>query len=1007
MKILQLNLNHCEAAQDLLTQTVCEHKIDVAIICEQYKNLSDGTWLTDTSNKVAIWACGKETVQEKPLINQSYYIRAKIGGIHIFSCYMPPSLQLREYESILDNLVRDALLAKPHIIAGDFNAWSTEWGSKKTNPRGSALLKAFSLLDAVLLNSGTENTFEKNGRGSIIDIAFASSAITRTIEWKINDLYTHSDHRAVIIETDIKRKSQRKTHIQKAQTKGWKDNTLDEEMFVLMLDEELPNTTGVNEKANQLVRHISQACDAAMIRKRETGQRKPAYWWNDEIAVLRGRCLKARRQQQRKRGTVDYERLLTTFKQARKEFKIAIKRSKNNSFKELCSKADENPWGGAYKVVMSKIRGGKSQAPSCTLLMRKIVDTLFPLHPVIPPYELQTTVNHDEQPILTHKEVILAAERFENNKTPGLDGIPNRVLKIALRHNTAPFTDLYTKCLLEGIFPKIWKRQRLVLIPKPNKPPGEPSSYRPLCMIDTLGKVLERIICERLEKHIENVGGLADNQYGFRKKRSTVDAIKKLTEIAGKAIQGARWMGGTKEYCAVITLDIRNAFNTVNWSHIMRALERLNTPAYLLRIIGCYLSERLLWYDTADGVKYHEITGGVPQGSVLGPLLWNVVYDGVLRLPLPKGVQLVGYADDIAVTVVAKEIANVQRISSSVAELIKNWLTVTNLELAGHKTEAVLITSRKKRETTTLIIDGHEIQTQSAIRYLGVMIDTRLSFKTNIETACEKAARVHSALARIMTNIGGPNQKRRILLGKVTQSIAMYAAPVWAQALQQKTYAQKMKTLFRLSALRVCSAFRTVSHEASSVISGIMPPHIQAPELQRVYERGRNSPLTVEERNEERRKSIAEWQQEWDIANKGRWTHRLIKNVSEWVNRKHGNTDFYMTQFLSGHGCFREYLHKYGHDTAVTCPYCEEGIENAEHIFFICPKFEPHRKKIEDLTMERITPDTIVPQMLRSKEVWEMMEATCASVLQELRKMEQLRRSETQEHARNGRYELN
>ena len=90
------------------------------------------------------------------------------------------------------------------------------------------------------------------------------------------------------------------------------------------------------------------------------------------------------------------------------------------------------------------------------------------------------------------------------------------------------------------------------------------------------------------------------------------------------------------------------------------------------------------------------------------------------------------------------------------------------------------------------------------------MIDVRLNFRTNIE----RSARVNTALSRIMTNIAGPSQSRRLLLAKVTQSIMMYAASVWRPALGIRTYARAARSLFRLSALRVASGFRPVSYEA-------------------------------------------------------------------------------------------------------------------------------------------------------------------------------------------------
>lgn len=96
-------------------------------------------------------------------------------------------------------------------------------------------------------------------------------------------------------------------------------------------------------------------------------------------------------------------------------------------------------------------------------------------------------------------------------------------------------------------------------------------------MLDTAGKVLERIIHRRIEEIAEK--HLAENQYGFRKGRSALDAIDLVVGIARDAISGERWKGGSKIYCLVATLDIRNAFNFAKWDHIMEVLARMNVPA--------------------------------------------------------------------------------------------------------------------------------------------------------------------------------------------------------------------------------------------------------------------------------------------------------------------------------------------------------------------------------------------------------------------------------------------
>ncbi|CAB0038692.1 unnamed protein product [Trichogramma brassicae] len=90
---------------------------------------------------------------------------------------------------------------------------------------------------------------------------------------------------------------------------------------------------------------------------------------------------------------------------------------------------------------------------------------------------------------------------------------------------------------------------------KPSKPAFEPSSYHPLCMLDTAGKLLERIIADRLEAFTEGPAGLADSQFGFRKGRSTNDVIQKVLSTAKAAISGKRYHSGTKKYCVIVTLE--------------------------------------------------------------------------------------------------------------------------------------------------------------------------------------------------------------------------------------------------------------------------------------------------------------------------------------------------------------------------------------------------------------------------------------------------------------------
>ncbi|CAB0032469.1 unnamed protein product, partial [Trichogramma brassicae] len=138
MRILQLNLNHCKAAQDLLSQTILEQRINVAVVCDQHKNLDPPyTWLADANSQAAIWVQGGGGVQEHPARARPFFTWARINGIYLFSVYAPPRLADVEFSALLINIIEKAWEKRPLIVAGDFNAWATEWGCRKTWQRGS------------------------------------------------------------------------------------------------------------------------------------------------------------------------------------------------------------------------------------------------------------------------------------------------------------------------------------------------------------------------------------------------------------------------------------------------------------------------------------------------------------------------------------------------------------------------------------------------------------------------------------------------------------------------------------------------------------------------------------------------------------------------------------------------------------------------------------------------------------------------------------------------------
>jgi len=188
-------------------------------------------------------------------------------------------------------------------------------------------------------------------------------------------------------------------------------------------------------------------------------------------------------------------------------------------------------------------------------------------------------------------------------------------------HKTHPniLLDLYNSCLRSGTFPTEWKIASVVLLKKRNKPDGVPSSYMPLCLFNDVGKVFEFLLARRLEDHMSDSGGLSANQFGFRKGKSTDDAVR---ELQAKLLEGVD--GG--KYCLAFSIDIKNAFNSIKWSDIMDALPGWSVPQYLQNMFRSYFFGRMgtVHANCVEGGTLEiEISGGVPQGSVVCPLLWN------------------------------------------------------------------------------------------------------------------------------------------------------------------------------------------------------------------------------------------------------------------------------------------------------------------------------------------------------------------------------------------------
>lgn len=507
--------------------------------------------------------------------------------------------------------------------------------------------------------------------------------------------------------------------------------------------------------------------------------------------------------------------------------------------------------------------------------------------------------------------------------------------------------------LLKGTFPRRWKRAKLILIEKP-KPAGGDKQYRPICLLDTAGKLFEHLIKQRLIKELK----LSVNQYGFREKKSTIDAMyvikDKIIKIKNKAYQN-------REFCVLVTLDIKNAFNTARWSEILKEMCKMGISEYLVNIASSYLSDRTI---TLEDQSEMQMTCGVPQGSVLGPVLWNILYNEVLQIQTEQDTQVIGFADDTAVVVTGKSREEVEDKANATIRDIIRLLVKKGLQIAPDKTEAVILYGGRRLREIEITVQDKRIRSKETIRYLGVHFSRNNGMKEHLKRTAAKAERSIQAISALLPNIGGPKASNRRIMCSVVNSVLLYAAPIWREEMAVKSNLDILTRSQRRTAIRICSAYRTISLEAVQVIAGCIPIDLLVEERCRAYHEKIGQA-------ENRKLSIAEWENRWSRQDgRAAWTKTVIRNIRAWTERKHGQVNYYLTQVLGGHGCFGTYLKRFKLRDTDDCMLCG-GEDTVQHTIRDCRAFHEIRTETEAKVGVRITAHNMVELMLASAENWE------------------------------------
>jgi hypothetical protein len=327
-----------------------------------------------------------------------------------------------------------------------------------------------------------------------------------------------------------------------------------------------------------------------------------------------------------------------------------------------------------------------------------------------------------------------------NDSTSALDIIPTFLLKASLPALLHPITTLVNLSLSEGIFPSHFKHALIrPLIKKHSLPPQDLSSYRPISNLNFISKILERIIHNRLLTHLDSFKSISPFQSAYRKFHSTETALLKIQNDLLLA-------SNQQKVSALILLDLSAAFDTID-HHIL--LSRLSTffgvSDSALKLIQSYLFDRTQSVTVGDHTSSPlPLRTGVPQGSVLGPLLFSLYTSPIDQILSNTSIFYHLYADDtqLYISFSASDSQNHLQLLSSTLDSVHSWLLSNRLTVNPTKTEYLLIGTSQQRSkiiTSSLMFQNTPLYPTASARNLGITFENDLSLNKHISSVCQSS----------------------------------------------------------------------------------------------------------------------------------------------------------------------------------------------------------------------------------------------------------------------------
>ena len=623
------------------------------------------------------------------------------------------------------------------VMCGDLNARSAMWDNQGTNPQGIALEEALGEVNFSQMTTlePTHPATRQGDTDSTIDMALISPRLTSVMH--AETLAPHgSDHKPVVFSL---------------RRPGKEQITRPPNPF---------KYTTVNDVIGQI-----------RARKRKTAKnpsqrRVQPPWWNKELqkAWNEKRAAVKEWQKDRKRSVPDPSRE-AEMNEKTDTFKALAEEARGEKWKNYCEGLSKDTTLTEFWQFYQEMEG-KSKAS----LAQDMLDengSLLKTNTEKGTALFERFIQQSDQSNLNERRQILATlsssivqddevteEDFEaalrassKDTAPGPDGVRYSDIRDLSEEDKKELFDLYQESFASGNVPEDWTHSFLKALPKPGKDHKKLNGYRILTMQNTVGKLLERIIAKKLSRDLEERGVLPPNQGGFRPGKSTWENAATFAYDVYEGFQ-------KKEQTVAVAIDLEDAYNRVQFSTLIELLQQNGVSATMTRWIAAALQTRTVVMRMGNwSSSVRHLTMGLPQGSPLSPVLFNVYTKGLADLNTNSHAKVLTLADDGLIYKTARDITEATTGVQSQLQEASQWCGRTGSFINPEKAQMLLCTLDNKaagRPVTPVNFGGTDIERTDQLRYLGIHFDRMLTFNKHVEATvlkCKKGLGALKAMA--------------------------------------------------------------------------------------------------------------------------------------------------------------------------------------------------------------------------------------------------------------------